>query len=408
MKISEMNIEELETRLSEINKELDGECDIAALEAEVSAIEARKKEIAEEAKKAEELRNQIANGEADITDVKPVYKEERTMAEMNFVEVRKSNEYRNAWLKNLAVTRNGERLFGEMNEEERTAFTFLTSNTSAVVPTVILNRIVELVASMAPMYDDATKSGMTQGFAVPRLKSIAQGDAAVTDEAVANDDEQDTFDQLAIDGEEIKKHIVMSRKMKWQSIDAFEDWVVTHIAKRIAVAKEGAIISALDTVSTGIAAANVIAATAGTTYSDANIRMILAKIKEMGVKVWYANSNTIYNGLAGIQDNNGRPLFLANTTESDPAIAGRIYGGIVKEDDNLADNVVYAGVPASILANNFEELFINQAIDPKTFESIIGGYSLFGAGLENPLAFVKVTFVIPEPEDEGGDGGVVV
>ena len=32
------------------------------------------------------------------------------------------------------------------------------------------------------------------------------------------------------------------------------------------------------------------------------------------------------------------------------------------------------------------------ALDPKTFEDIIAGYSLFDAGIENPLGFVKVTF----------------
>ena len=33
--------------------------------------------------------------------------------------------------------------------------------------------------------------------------------------------------------------------MKWQSIIAFEDWIVTHIAERIGVAKVARILSAL-------------------------------------------------------------------------------------------------------------------------------------------------------------------
>jgi len=35
---------------------------------------------------------------------------------------------------------------------------------------------------------------------------------------------------------------------------------------------------------------------------------------------------------------------------------------------------------------------MQRNIDPKSFETIIAGYSLFDAGLENPLAFVKATF----------------
>ena len=71
---------------------------------------------------------------------------------------------------------------------------------------------------------------------------------------------------------------------------------------------------------------------------------------------------------------------------------GVVYGYTVKEDNNLSDKVIYAGAPSLILANNFGDLFINRAMDPKTFEDIVAGYSLFDAGLENPLGFVKVTF----------------
>ena len=69
-----------------------------------------------------------------------------------------------------------------------------------------------------------------------------------------------------------------------------------------------------------------------------------------------------------------------------------MYGYTVKEDQNLSNKVIYAGAPSAILANDFEELFINRATDPKSLAEIITGYSLFDAGLENPLAFVKVTF----------------
>ena len=71
---------------------------------------------------------------------------------------------------------------------------------------------------------------------------------------------------------------------------------------------------------------------------------------------------------------------------------GVVYGYTVKEDNNLSDKVILAGAPSKILSNNFEDLFINRGVDPRTLEEIITGYSLFDAGLENPLAFVKVTF----------------
>ena len=388
MEFKNMTIEELEARRVQIGEEVEKDgADLDALEAEIKGIKAELEARKEAAAKKAEIRNAVASGDGKVVAEIPA-EEKRTMEEIKYNA--QSPEYRTAWLKNIAQ-RDGQKIFGEMNEVEQRAFTFTTANSGAVVPTETMNRIIELVESMAPMYDDATKTGMAKGFGVPRHKSIAAGDAAATNEGVANADEEDTFDLLALDGVEIKKHVEITRKMQWQSIDAFEAWLTDHIAKRIAVAKETQIRARLDAVATGIAAANVLTAQ---TYTEGTIRAILAKIKQSGTKVWYANTNTIWNGLAGIQDGNDRPLFVPSTTDSDPTVQGRIYGGSVKVDENLADNVVYVGVPASILANDFEALFMNNAIDPKTFKTIIAGYSLFDAGLENPLAFVKATFTV--------------
>lgn len=386
MEFTSMTVEELEARLAQLPDEIEkDDADLDALDAEFKGITAELEARKAAAAKKAEIRNAVASGDGKVVAEIPT-QEKRTMEEIKYNA--QSPEYRTAWLKNIAQ-RDGQMIFGDLTETEQRAFTFTTANTGAVVPTETMNRIVELVESMAPMYDDATKTGMVKGFGVPRHKSIAAGDAAATDEGVANADEEDTFDLLALDGVEIKKHVEITRKMQWQSIDAFEAWLTDHIAKRIAVAKEAQIRARLDAVATGIAAANVLTAQ---TYAEGTIRAILAKIKQSGTKVWYANTNTIWNGLAGIQDGNDRPLFVPSTLDSDPTIQGRIYGGSVKVDENLADNVVYVGVPASILANDFEALFMNNAIDPKTFKTIIAGYSLFDAGLENPLAFVKATF----------------
>lgn len=385
MEFKDMTVEELEARRVQIGEEVEKDgADLDALEAEIKGIKAELEARKAEATKKAEIRNAVASGAGTV--IKEVPTEERKMEEIKYNA--QSPEYRTAWLKNIAQ-RDGQKIFGEMTEVEQRAFTFTTANSGAVVPTETMNRIVELVESMAPMYDDATKSGMVKGFGVPRHKAIVAGDAAATDEGVANADEQDTFDLLALDGVEIKKHVEITRKMQWQSIDAFEAWLTDHIARRIAVAKETQIRARLDAVATGIAAANVLTAQ---TYTEGTIRAILAKVKQAGTKVWYANTNTIWTGIAGIQDGNDRPLFVPSTTDSDPTVQGRIYGGAVKVDENLADNVAYVGVPASILANDFEALFMQNSIDPKTFKTIISGYSLFDAGLENPLAMVKVTF----------------
>ena len=117
----------------------------------------------------------------------------------------------------------------------------------------------------------------------------------------------------------------------------------------------------------------------------------MSLIKVAGLKAVYANANTIWNGLFGIKDGDGKKLFVQDST-SDPLVQGHLYGAAVKQDDNLADNVAYFIVPAGLLANNFDELEIGTAVDPYTLNKIVTGYSCFDAGLENPQGAVKVTF----------------
>lgn len=380
--IMAMAASELDTATEEIRSHMnDQDADLANFNEAMDWINERRQQLADAETRRQELANRIAAGAGTVLRRSAATPAAQTEYNAG------SPEYRRAYLKNLAV-REGVHMFGEMSREERAAFTFLTSNSQAVVPTEMMNRIVELVESQNPMYQDATKSYMTSGFHIPRHRAINQGDAAATQEAVANDDEQDTFDLLDLAGVEIKKHLVISRKMKWQSLDAFGAWVEQHIAERIGVAKEQQILTRLDAVATGIAAANVVTAVPMT---DAGIRGVLAKIRGTGAKVVYANNLTIWNGFAGINDGAGNKAFIPSPT-ADPTSTGVLYGFKVREDMNLADNVAYFGIPRYLLANDFETLFMNHALDPKTFEDIVGGYSLFDAGLENPLAFVKVTF----------------
>lgn len=376
--------QEIELRLAAIRQELENEgADLDALEEEVRTLTAERDRIDAAAEKRNRLRSQVAAGAGEelrsFSDLSSMGGREETFTAA-------SQEYRTAWLKNIAVDERGNHMFGAMNDAEKRAFTFLTSNTSAVVPTDIINRIVELVNSEAPMLADATPNSFTRGFGIPRHKAIDAGDAAATNEGEANEDEQDSFDLLDLAGVEIKKHVKMSRKMEIQSLSAFESWLTTHLADRIRVAKEKLIHTRLDDTKLGIDAGNIISGT----LSDAEVRKIFSLIDQNGTKVVYANNATIWNVIAGLEDKEGRKLFIPSTM-NDPKVAGRIYGAAVKEDNNLADNILYVGVPKSIQTNDFSALEIVPAVEPTTLKRIFTAYSLFDAGLENPKAMVKYT-----------------
>lgn len=400
--IAKMTGDEVEQRISQIKDEMDKPgADIDKLTEEFDLLDERRKALKSSAEKRAALAGRIAGGQEG--------REVRGLGELaHNKEPEKrytyaSPEYKSAWLKNLAVRTSlaGEReyIFGKPSETEARAFMFATTEEGlgALVPTDIQNRIVELVESDSPMLDDAEVTSMTRGFGVPRHKSIDAGDAKGVAEGTANEDEEDTFDLITMDGIEIKKHVVITRKMQFQSISAFEDWLVTHLANRIRVAKERVIMARLDGTApeagtampkTGIAVDNVMS---NLTYEDATIRNIFSKIKTSGAKVVYANNATIWNKLAGMESTKGDKLFTPNSMV-DPIVQGRMYGAEVKVDSNLADNVVYFGVKRAVKANDFDALTIHSAIEPKTMNTIITAYALFDAALEHPESFVKVTF----------------
>lgn len=398
------------SRLSQIEAEVRGlqnddagMARLRELQTEVDTLEARRGELDVEVRALEtqiERMETIESARSGRVDLTPIEQRSNEMENMTVEQVRASAEYRSAWLRSIAVDAEGNHIFGQLNEAEQRAFTFMTTNTTAVVPVETQNRIVDRLRHEAPMLDDATISAITNGFAIPVRTAIAAGDAAVVGQAAANEDEQDTFVLITMTGVDIKKHAVMTRRMQFQSIDAFEDWLVEDISKRITVAKEKVIIARLDGTApaTGesvnanvkIDAGNIMSGNT-VTYSDAVIRSIMAKIDEPGQVVVYANRYTIFNGLAGIEDGAGHKAFIM-TPQDDPTIKGVIYGAVVKEDVNLANNVAYFGVRGAVKANNFAPLEVTPAIEPKTANRIFTGSEIFDAGLENPKAFVKATF----------------
>lgn len=382
-----MNLEQINARLAEIRSLLDGgsaDLDIDALTAEANRLIAERNRLMGAEQRRQELRNLVAGGAGEVIRsgigaAAPAQPAENRGAD--------SMEYRNAWLKNLARDNQGNMLLGAMTAEERAAFTFTTENTGSVVPVMVLDRIAELVRVSAPLLADSTLTNFARGFGVPRHKAIAQGDAKATAEGVANEDEQDNFDLLALDGEEVKKHIEMSKKMQIQSIDAFYTWVTTHLAERIRAAKERICIERLDNEEVGIAAANKLDEAA---LTDDVILKAMGLIVSGGAKSIYANNATIWNKIAKLKDEKGDKLFIPNSM-SDPVVTGRVYGAAVKEDTEIPDNVIYIGVGKFLLTNDFDELEIVPSVEPKTLKRIVTGYSLFDAGLEHPQSFVKIT-----------------
>lgn len=341
------------SKIEEITAQVRKSTDVAEIEEftnDVKELKDREKELAE-IEKRKQVAEGIATGTTTTTTVERGTIMPQTTEKIYNAD---SPEYRTAWLKRMAKDMNeGTMLLGELTEIENRAYTMTTANTGAVVPTVTLDRIKDLLHHETPLLDDAVSQGMEQGFAIPVRTSITAGDAAAVAEGTANDDEQDEFKLVPMTGVDISKTATMTRKMKFMSIDAFEKWLTEDIAKRIGVAKEKVLIARLTGVApkAGIAVnADVAIATenklTNVDCDDKTIRKIMGQLDGSGQSVVYANRYTIYNKFAAIEDKSGKKMFI-ESAQVDPTIKGVMYGAVIKLDPQIPNDVAIFGTIGS-------------------------------------------------------------
>lgn len=389
MDISSMNIEELETRLSAIKTELDGECDIEALTEEVNQIEARKKEIADKAKEAEELRNAIANGEVDITDVKPVYKEERTMKDI--MEVRKSAEYVDAFVNYIKT---------EKDEECRALLTENATNGTVPVPAIVeeivthaweTNEIMNLVKKTN------LKGNVKGGFEISATDAVihTEGAAAITPETL-------TLGIYNIEPQSLKKTIQISDEAYDLTGEAFLRYIYEELSYRIAkLASDtliGEIAAADGTGTTSVPAQAVIAeAPSLTTVANA-----IANLSDEAVNPVIVMNKATYATFKGIQANanyaqdvfEGLPVYYSSAL---PAFSA------ADEEDVY---MIVGDFGRGALANFPNGSEIKFKFDDTTYMRSdlveILGRMFVGLGLVAPKCFVNIA--VPEAEDAGNGG----
>lgn len=396
-----MNLEELIKELKALIEKVESaeegtdttedEARMSELVAEIEQRKAAEGTAENRAAAIEAARAAIENGEA------------KRMSDNNIIDmtpdapVDEQGAYKRAWLKELA-TRGGIKLVegNEMTTEERAAFTHLTTNTQAVIPVELQDEIISLIERSAVMYGDIRKSTLKHQFELVRHVAIAAGDAAATDEGAAPaDDEQNTFETITLTGVEIKKTVKMSRKMAVQAMDGFEAYIVQEIADRVGVAADKFVIARLTDATLGMAAANKIAVAKTGELTKADIVKALAKVNTFGNAapkgiVIYANNSTIWNHIAMVEDGNGRSYFVDEKTE-DPAVQGRIFGKLVKCDDNLRDGVIYVGCPDLMQGNDFDGIDVAAYVATDgTQRHCFDGYLLFDAGVRVPTAWVEL------------------
>lgn len=311
------------------------------------------------------------------------------------------------FLKNLATSA-GVRLVegNDLNDveraaltamEQRAAFTVTTSNTDKVVPVELQSEIISLIDNSTALFSDVTRDTIPGQYELVRHKSITKGDAAKTAEGAApTDEEQNVFDRITLTGDEIKKTVKLSRKMMIQSLDSFRTYINREVSARCSVAGDKIVLAKLVDATLGMAAGNKINAAKAGTLTKADVMKALSLLKTYGnpaakgVRI-YANQSTIWNQIAAIEDATKRSYFI-DERDDDPTVKGRIFGSIVKLEDNLEDGVIMLGYPDLFRSNLFDGPVVEAVTLPDgSWNTAINGYMLYDGGLAVPESFVQLT-----------------
>ena len=262
--------------------------------------------------------------------------------------------YETAWAKMMM----GQRLSDEeQNVVTMTNAALTTVTTGVVVPTTVAEGIWDLIEEEHPLWADAQKTFVNGNYTM--IVSDASSDAAWYDEATATADGSETLVAVNLVGCELARAITVSWKLREMSIADFIPFIQRKLAKKIGAALSYGVAKGKGQPGVGDSfkpePKGIITALKAETstpqvftydtgelaYSDLTGARAVIQAGSPDL-AWYANAKTIWDELANVVDQNGRPIMIA-----DPSAAGiqRIFGIPVKQEDALADGEILLSAP---------------------------------------------------------------
>ena len=346
--------------------------------------EAKKREI--EALEASFQKEKEARAEEnaliDKTTVQGNFIDEQKLGEENTMGKildASSVEYKNAFLKHISGRDD------QMTKMENEAFVHTTQNTPNVLPTTMLDQIWDLVSKRHVIVGDLTTYRTNTILEVVKHTAIAQGAAAVKNEGVANDDEQNTFVKVTLSGKDFVKNVELSYAEAKMSISALEQYLVQEIATNIgeAIAND-----AVSTIESGINGDNKFNAATTGVLTFADVTKAFGKLKRNATTVVYVSQATLYNYIVGMTNSAGQLIYQPNANEG---ANGFLLGAAVKIEESVADGKVLLGDPKRVVNNIVQDLIVETDKDIKAHKYIYSGYERSECALLDDRAFAEIT-----------------
>lgn len=246
-----------------------------------------------------------------------------------------------------------------------------TTDVSAVIPTTVMNRIVEKMENVGTILNMVTRTYYKGGLTIPT--SSAKPSASWVAEGVTSDKQKKTTGSVTFAYYKLRCAISMSLETSVISLPVFESTFVNNVAEAMVKEIEKAIIVGTgstgnqpkgfltETVATG---QNVdIAKTAAIKYADlVSMEAAVPEAYDIGAK-WFMRKKTFYENVVGMVDTAGQPVARVNV-----GIDGKPQPMILGREVVFTDNVAaYATTVASdtIVAAifNAKDYVLNTSLD---------------------------------------------
>ena len=321
-------------------------------------------------------------------------------------KVDKKSAYENVWAKQMMghqMDKEETELFNEFNPDFQNAYTHDTSNTEILIPETVAAGIWKRAEENYPLFADARKYNVRGKFSIKKHESIDAGDAAWYTEGNDTADEQNTFGELTLDGHELAKSVTVTWKLQAMAVEEFIPFIIAELGDRMGVALGTAAAQGSGTnephgVETALLAQSgtpqvVTYDPEATTpeplaYEHLTEAMALVHSSYLNGAAIYANNATIWNKLANLKDDNGRPLFIPDVTSGG---VGRMFGLVVKPDAGVsADSIIIGNAARGLVFNTNEPVSVMSEKHVKARTTDYAAYAVVDGDVLDEKAFALI------------------
>lgn len=303
------------------------------IESKLVSLEQRKKDLLAQA-------NQNNKGENNTMDNALLHYKDG----MERAEVFSTAEYRSAYFKTMQGR--------DLTVEEKRAITSAAESGGAAIPTKTMNMI------LGQIKESPTVLNLITVLNIPELTSLPVenlvNDATWTAEGADSTPSDDKLGTISLSAHQLIKTIKVSAKLKAMAIDAFEEWIVNSLTKKMTAACKKAVFdgtginqpTGLNTISWG--ESNSVSTTA-VTYD--NLVDVESKVGEDFTPnaVWVMNRKTKAMVMK-LKDDQKRPVFERAVEDG---FVGMLLGYPVRLDKNVKDGESFFGDWAAAYVMNF-------------------------------------------------------